>query len=283
MSPAPGSSADDQRAAATRPERFDTETMHRERMAGLGELTAGIAHELNNPIGYIGSNLNTLRRYVDTVSKLMAQSESFMAPEQRAAWQQVLDAARWSVIRDDLVAVVDETREGAEHVKNVVGDLKLLARTSATPEQGCVDQCVSSALTVLTHQLKHRCRVERALSCQDGLLLVRSQVIQLVINLVHNASQAVAANGRVRVSSRSQEGLAIVTVEDDGPGVPPHLHQEIFQSFYTSKENGTGLGLPIVARIARNHGGDVRLDSSPDLGGARFTVELRHWQGTAVP
>ncbi|HEX3134371.1 MAG TPA: ATP-binding protein [Planctomycetota bacterium] len=257
--------------------------MHRERMAGLGELTAGIAHELNNPIGYIGSNLNTLRRYVESMSKLMAQAESFMAPEQRAAWQQALDAARWSVIRDDLVAVVDETRDGAEHVKNVVGDLKLLARTSVTPEQGCVDQCVSSAFTVLTHQLKHRCRVERDLSCHEGLLLVRSQIIQLVINLVHNASQAVAANGRVRVTSRGQEGLAIVTVEDDGPGVPPNLRQEIFQAFYTSKKNGTGLGLPIVARIARNHGGDVRLDSSPDLGGARFTVELRHWQGAAVP
>lgn len=261
---------------------LDTAAIHRERMAGLGELTAGIAHELNNPIGYIGSNLNTLRRYVEVVSALMAQADSFMEPERRAAWQQALEAARWSVIREDLLAVVDETREGAEHVKNVVGDLKLLARTSATPEQGCVDQCVASALTVLTHQLKNRCRVERALSCQEGLLLVRSQIIQLVINLVHNATQAVAPGGQVRVSTRSQEGLAIVTVEDDGPGVPPHLRQEIFQPFYTSKTGGTGLGLAIVARIARNHGGDVRLDSSPDLGGARFIVELRHWQGTAA-
>jgi len=265
-----------------RPERVDADIIHRERMACLGELTAGIAHELNNPIGYIGSNLNTLRRYVDTIATLMAQAESFMAPEQRVAWQQALDAARWPVIRDDLAAVVDETREGAEHVKNVVGDLKLLARTSVTPEQGSVDQCVESALTVLTHQLKHRCRLERDFAGHEGLLLVRSQVIQLVINLVHNASQAVAANGRVRVTTRGQEGLAIVTVEDDGPGVPPHLHQEIFQPFYTSKPGGTGLGLPIVARIARNHGGDVRLDRSPDLGGARFTVELRHWQG-AIP
>lgn len=278
----PDNSVDHQRAAATRPEVLDTGVIHRERMAGLGELTAGIAHELNNPIGYIGSNLNTLRRYVEVVSTLMAQAESFMAPERRVAWEQALVAARWSMIRDDLLAVVDETREGAEHVKNVVGDLKLLARTSIMPEQGCVDQCVTSALTVLTHQLKHRCQVERDLSCHEGLLLVRSQIIQLVINLVHNAAQAVAAGGRVRVSTRSQEGLAILTVEDDGPGVPVHLREEIFQPFYTSKTGGTGLGLPIVSRIARNHGGDVRLDNSPDLGGARFTVDLRHWQGSAA-
>jgi two-component system, NtrC family, sensor kinase len=279
---AAGSSADDVRAAATRPAPLDTAVIHRERMAGLGELTAGIAHELNNPIGYIGSNLNTLRRYVEVVSALMTQAGTFMEPERRAAWQQALEQARWAVISQDLLAVVDETRQGAEHVKNVVGDLKLLARTSVSPEQGCVDQCVASALTVLTHQLKHRCQVERDLSCHEGLLLVRSQIIQLVINLVHNAAQAVAQGGRVRVTSRSQEGLATVIVEDDGPGIPLALRHDVFQPFYTSKVGGTGLGLPIVARIARNHGGEVRLDSSPELGGARFTVELRHWQGPAV-
>lgn len=256
--------------------------IHRERMAGLGELTAGIAHELNNPIGYIGSNLNTLRRYVEVVSSLMAQAGSFMAPEQRAAWQQALDAVRWSVISEDLKAVVDETLHGAEHVKLVVGDLKVLARTSITPEQGCVDQCVLSALTVLTYQLKHRCQVERDLTCRDGLLLVRSQIIQLAINLIHNAAQAVAPGGRVRVTSRSQDGLVTLMVEDNGPGVPPHRWQEVFQPFYTSKQGGTGLGLSIVKRIACNHGGEVRLDSSPDLGGARFTVELRHWQGAGA-
>jgi two-component system, NtrC family, sensor kinase len=274
---------DGRRAAATRPDGFDAQAMHHERMATLGELTAGIAHELNNPIGYIGSNLGTLRRYVDVVTRLMAEAGSYMEPERRSAWEQVLIAARWTTIRDDLTAVVDETRDGAEHLKNVVGDLKLLARTSAVPEQGCIDQCAASALSVLTYQLRHRCQVERDLGCKDALLLVRPQIIQLIINLVHNAAQAVAIGGRVRIRTRSDGGVATVTVEDDGPGVPLHLHQEIFQPFVTSKPGGTGLGLPIVSRIARSHGGGVTLDTSPDLGGARFTVELRNFQGTAVP
>lgn len=292
MTPDPVSPAADGRAAATRPATLDAAPrndisdnalIQRERMAGLGEITAGIAHELNNPIGYIGSNLNTLRRYVDVASTLIAQAGSFMEPDRRIAWEQSLAAVRWSVIRDDLAAVVDETREGAEHVKNVVGDLKLLARTSVSPEQGCIDQCISSALTVLTHQLRHRCQVERDLACHDGFLLVRSQIIQLVINLVHNAAQAVAHGGRIRVTSRGHDGFATITVEDDGPGIPSQLREEVFKPFYTDKTAGTGLGLPIVVRIAGNHGGEVRLDSSPDLGGARFVVELRHWQGTAVP
>ena len=283
MNQAQGDAGSEQRAAETRPAGVDAQAMHHERMATLGELTAGIAHELNNPIGYIGSNLNTLRRYLGIVAKLMGEAGSYMEPERRTAWEQALAMARWDTVRDDLVAVVDETREGAEHLKNVVGDLKLLARTSAVPEQGSVDQCVASALSVLTYQLKHRCQVERDLRCDDGMLLVRPQIIQLVINLVHNAAQAVEAGGRVRIRTRSQDGLSTLTVEDDGPGVPPHLRQEVFQPFVTSKPGGTGLGLPIVSRIARNHGGGVTLDASPDLGGARFSVELRHFQGAVTP
>lgn len=279
----PDPSAATPSGAKRRPEGFGTETIHRERMAGLGELTAGIAHELNNPIGYISSNLNTLRRYVDIVSTLMGQADEFMEPERRAQWHQALQIVRWPTIRDDLAAVVDETREGAEHLKNVVGDLKLLARTSISPEHGNVDQCVNSALTVLAHQLKHRCQVERRLTCQDGILMVRSQIIQLVINLVHNAVQAISSTGgQLRVSSGCLAGVMTLTVEDSGCGIPQHLWEKIFTNFYTTKVTGTGLGLPIVQRIARNHGGEVRCDASPELGGARFTVVLRHWQGAGA-
>jgi signal transduction histidine kinase len=259
---------------------LDTAVIHRERMAGLGELTAGIAHELNNPIGYISSNLNTLRRYLDIVTRLMDEAARFMDPVRAAEWHQMLAESRWQAIRGDLAAVVDETREGSEHLKSVVGDLKELARTSIATEQGSIDPCVKAALTVLTHQLKHHCTVERDLHCTEVMLMVRPQLIQLIINLVHNAVQAIARGGRIRVATHQCDGLTFLTVEDDGPGVPAAMQQKIFSPFFTSKPNGNGLGLAIVERIARNHGGSVRYDASPGLGGARFTVELRQWQGT---
>jgi signal transduction histidine kinase len=113
--------------------------------------------------------------------------------------------------------------------------------------------------------------------------MVRSQIIQLVINLVHNAVQAISsAGGQLRVSTDCHDGVITLTVEDSGSGIPQHLWEKIFTSFYTTKLTGTGLGLPIVQRIARNHGGEVRCDASPELGGARFTVELRHWQGAGA-
>jgi signal transduction histidine kinase len=86
----------------------------------------------------------------------------------------------------------------------------------------------------------------------------------------------------LRVSSQCNDAVITLTVEDSGGGIPPHLWEKIFASFYTTKVTGTGLGLPIVQRIARNHGGEVRCDASPELGGARFTVELRHWQGAGA-
>ena len=262
---------------------LDTRAFHRDKMAGLGELTAGIAHELNNPVGYISSNLNSLRRYAETTSALIAQAELFMDETRREEWRQVLAGARWEFIQRDLTNLIDETREGADHLKSVVSDLKALARTSISTEQGSLDQCVASALGVLTHQLKHRYTVERVLAAGESLTIVRSQLIQLVINLVHNAIQALGANGgRIRITTAHHEHGTVLMVEDAGTGIPTEQRQDVFKPFFTTKPNGTGLGLPIVARIAANHGGTVLCDASPDLGGARFTVTLHHWLGTGT-
>ena len=206
-----------------------------------------------------------------------------MDEPRRAEWCQVLTGARWDFIRGDLSSLIDETREGAEHLKSVVGDLKALARTSISTEQGSLDQCVASALGVLTHQLKHRYTVERVLAADGSLTMVRSQLIQLVINLVHNAIQALGVNGgRIRITTTQGDGRSVLMVEDAGPGIPAELRADIFTPFFTTKPSGTGLGLPIVARIAANHGGTVVCDTSPELGGARFTVTLDHWLGTGT-
>ncbi len=258
---------------------FDTESIHRDKMCNLGELTAGIAHELNNPIGYISSNLNTLRRYSQILAELIAAAEGEMEEAARARWQERLQQARWDFIRTDLNDLIEETRQGANHLKDVVNDLKTLCRTSLSCEQAIPDGCVRSALTVLSHQLKHRYRVRDALSAGEAIPMVRSQIIQLVINLIHNAQQALGdRGGTIMVSTGQADGRTRFSIEDDGPGVPDELRAQIFTPFFTTKGNGTGLGLAIAAQIARNHGGDIRCDRSPQLGGARFVVEIGGWQ-----
>jgi two-component system, NtrC family, sensor kinase len=266
---------------------FDSESIHRDKMCNLGELTAGIAHELNNPIGYISSNLNTLRRYSQILAELIGAADGEMEEAARARWQERLKQARWDFIRTDLTDLIEETRQGANHLKDVVGDLKTLCRTSLSCEQAIPDGCVRSALTVLSHQLKHRYQLRDELKAGDTILMVRSQIIQLVINLIHNAQQALGdQGGTIQVSTSHADGRTQLCIEDDGPGVPEALRTQIFAPFFTTKGNGTGLGLAIAAQIARNHGGDIRCDRSPGLGGARFVVQITGWQagdGAALP
>ena len=257
---------------------FDTESIHRDKMCNLGELTAGIAHELNNPIGYISSNLNTLRRYSQILCELIGDAEKDIEPGARLRWQERLQLVRWDFIRNDLTDLIEETRQGANHLKDVVNDLKTLCRTSMSCEQGIPDGCVRSALTVLSHQLKHRFTVRDALAAPEAMLMVRSQIIQLIINLIHNAIQALGdKGGTILVRSQQADGRTSIAVEDSGPGVDPALRAQIFTPFFTTKSSGTGLGLAIAAQIARNHGGDIRFEESAELGGARFAVEISGW------
>jgi signal transduction histidine kinase len=247
-------------------------------MCNLGELTAGIAHELNNPIGYISSNLNTLRRYSSILSELISAADSDMDADGRVRWKARLGQARWEFIRNDLNDLIEETRQGAHHLKDVVNDLKTLCRTSLSCEQGIPDGCVRSALTVLSHQLKHRFTVRDDLAAKDAVPMVRSQIIQLIINLIHNALQALdGKGGTILIRSRQVDGRTTISIDDDGPGVDASLRTQIFTPFFTTKSNGTGLGLAIAAQIARNHGGDIICEQSAELGGARFCVTINGW------
>ncbi len=270
-------------AAAEQPgPAADERELLRERMAGLGAIAAGVAHELNNPIGYIASNLNTLGRYGTALVSLVAHADAAIPESGRAAWDEAKAAARWDYLRGDLPALIDETRAGARHLTVVVNELKALARSTRDPEQVAPDACVRAALTVLAHQLKHRIVVQQELAADAPLALVRAQVVQVFINLVHNAVQSLGERGgTLRITSIQDADGATVSVEDDGPGVPVERRAGIFAPFVTTKTGGSGLGLAIAARIARSHGGDIACDASPALGGARFSVRLAGWCGQA--
>ena len=255
--------------------------LHRDKMAQLGELTVGIAHELNNSIGYVVSNLGSLRRYSEALVRLVERVEGHLPAEARARWRSELSAARWEFIRDDLSSLLAETQTGAAHLTNVVADLKVLARSSPTTEAASIDACIVSALTVLAHQAKHRCQVERRLAAPRAFTVVRSQLMQLVINLVLNALQALPASGGIiRLTTADADGTVVLLVEDNGLGVADGLAEKIFAAHFTTKPNGTGVGLSLAQQIARTHGGDIAVTRSADLGGAAFRVSLR---GAASP
>jgi signal transduction histidine kinase len=261
---------------------IDAAAVQRDRLESLGRLTAGIAHELNNPIGYISSNIHTLERYAGLITTLVNGVEDLLPESQREEWRNRLAAARWDYLRTDLPALLSETRQGTEQLKHVVAELKSLCRHNASAEPVTVDACVHAALLVLTHALKRRVRVCLDLAAPDHLPLVRAQVVQLIINLVHNAVEAFGdrppGNNAIRITTRVLADAVELTVEDNGPGVPVEDRQRIFEPFHTTKAQGTGQGLAIIERIVHHHGGTIVCDSSAELGGARFVAILRAWQ-----
>jgi len=154
--------------------------------------------------------------------------------------------------------------------------LRLLARSAPTLEECALDECVKSGLTVLGHLLKHRCAVQRRLEAVRPFPMIRAQITQVAVNLVHNAVQSLGeTGGTVRISTMDHNDRVELVVEDSGPGVPEDLREHIFVPYFTTRPNGTGLGLAIARQVAASHGGTLHCEGPSDLGGARFVLILR--------
>jgi two-component system, NtrC family, sensor kinase len=251
--------------------------VQREKMASVGQLVAGVAHELNNPIGFVFSNVSTLE---DFVKRLRAMLDVYRGLELPAA-----DAARvedrWQALKVDyalkyLDSMIQGIREGAERSRKIVRDLRVFARGRDEVWQAVdLHAELDSSLTLLNHLLKDRVTVERRFGDLPSVECVRSQIDQVFLNLLANAAQAIPGPGRIVLETRVEDGVAVVVVEDSGPGIPAEILGKVFDPFFTTKPvgEGTGLGLSISYEIVKKHGGDL-VAESPASGGARFTVRL---------
>jgi two-component system NtrC family sensor kinase len=248
----------------------------RDQLATLGELTAGVAHELNNSIGFVASNLHSLERFTTHLAELVTLADGMIPEEHRVEWSQHLARARWTFLQGDLPSLLEDTRSGADHLVQILGDLKTLARSSQRPESASLNDCVASALGIVAHRARIRgTTMESQLNAGRRRRLLRPQVMQLGINLVLNALEAApVSGGRVRITTVDTADEGQLIVEDNGPGVPSAERERIFQAHSSSKSQGCGFGLTIARQVVRAHGGCIAVDTSPELGGARFTATL---------
>ncbi|MCX5730267.1 MAG: ATP-binding protein, partial [Deltaproteobacteria bacterium] len=216
-----------------------------EKMSALGQLAGGVAHEINNPLGGILA-----------FAQIMAQDER--TPDDKESLRLISDAAM--------------------RAKRIVDSLLRFSRVPKEHERGSVDlaKVVDEALLILQASLRDgKLTVIRELDAAHTVGNA-NQIQQVAVNLIVNASQAVAGKGRIVVhTGAGAPGRVVLTVTDDGPGVPPGLAERVFEPFFTTKPEGqgTGLGLSICYRIAEEHGGSIRLEN-PREGGARFVVDL---------
>jgi len=253
-----------------------------EKLASIGLLSAGVAHEINNPLAYIANNLAVLERDLKGVLGMVAAYESARqplaaaAPGALAAVDAIAEELDWEYVRENLGRMIGRTREGVQRVANIVQSLRGLARTSpAKLEEVAVADLLASALELIQGRLR-RGGIELAVAIPEGLPKLRcvaSQIGQVLLNLLVNAVQAIEEAGRpdgnrLRVSAREADEFQAIEVEDNGRGIDPEHLARLFDPFFTTKPvgEGTGLGLSISHGIVTGHGGRIDVESRPGHG-----------------
>jgi signal transduction histidine kinase len=237
-----------------------------EKLASLGLLVAGIAHEINTPMGAVASMHDTLVRAVDRLRTVLATEIS----RDPACEPKVVSLLRYI---DDANRVI---ADGAGRVSCLVKRLKTFARVDdADPVEADVNEALEDTLLLLRHELEPRIQVRRELGPLPRILGYPARLSQVFVNLLVNAAQAIEGEGKIVVRTRADAERVVVTIEDSGCGIREEHLDRIFEPGFTTKQVGvgTGLGLAISRQIVDEHGGTIEVSSRPGEG-ARFTVSL---------
>jgi two-component system sensor histidine kinase HupT/HoxJ len=246
-----------------------------EKMAALGRLVAGVAHELNNPISFVFGNMYALKRYGEAITKYLSACNGKSGPAEMEALRKDLKIDQ--VLRD-IGPLVDGTLEGAERVRDIVQDLR---RFSSNQEETLEAFNVTRLVRTAADWVIKTQRVKPSvwLDVPDTLEIRgrKGQLHQIIVNLVQNAADVLEGdpNGEIVISGEKTDGEVIIRVADNGPGIPPERIDKIFEPFFTTKPigAGTGLGLYVSYNMAMKQGGDLTATNRPE-GGAEFTVRV---------
>ncbi|MBZ0169594.1 Multi-sensor signal transduction histidine kinase [Candidatus Methylomirabilis lanthanidiphila] len=261
------------------------ELLQSEKMASLGFLVAGVAHELNNPISFVHSNMDFIGEYVLRLKGVLEAYETITLPD-GPAYQQLAElkkGARLDRTLHTLDELITSCKRGTERVKRVVLDLGTFARADdVDPAPADLHEGLEITLNLLAKEYRDRITVHREYGTLPQVECHAGQINQVFMNLLLNAAQAIPETGDVWINTSSHGDKVVVIIKDNGCGIPEANLPRIFDPFFTTKKvgEGMGLGLSISYGIIQKHGGNMRV-SSPDRQGTEFTIELPvKWSGT---
>ncbi|MCL5042222.1 MAG: ATP-binding protein [Gammaproteobacteria bacterium] len=276
--------------------RSQSHLVQAEKMASLGQMVAGVAHELNTPLGYVKNNVQLLGELVRPVLSLAEQQSQLMellndphaSDEQLTdaftATRQAADAAAPAQLAEDLSPLLEDTLFGLEQIAELAVSLKDFSRLDrAMTEAVNLNECVHNALVIARNAIKDNAEVTTRLGELPAITCTPSQINQVLLNLLTNAAQAMDRPGRILVRTWSEMDQVHLSVEDNGRGIPESVQKRIFDPFFTTKSvgQGTGLGLSISYQIIHDHGGRIRFKSEPGRG-TRFLISLPVSQSPAL-
>jgi len=257
-----------------------------EKLASIGQLAAGVAHEINNPIGFISSNLNTLEEYIADIKSLMAKYNDIQPVnnEERRIIFKEIELLREKVdiefILDDLPQLLGESKEGADRVKKIVADLKDFSRIDhGEKEFFNINQGMESTLNIVKNELKYKAEISKEYNEIPEIECYSQEINQVFMNLLTNAAQAIEKRGKIGIKTGMvhHEGhdFIEVRISDTGTGIIEENLNKIFDPFFTTKDvgKGTGLGLNISYNIIKKHNGEIKVESEVGKG-TTFIIRL---------
>jgi len=260
-------------------EEAHNQLLQAEKMASIGQLAAGVAHEINNPIGFVNSNLGVLQNYVQKLLNLVGAYEKY-EPELSTDSIEALNALKQETdlgyLRDDISDLLSESLGGLQRVKRIVQDLKDFSHISDSEMVWAnLEDGLESTLNVVWNELKYKAEVVKDYGKLPEVECIPSQLNQVFMNLLVNAAQAIQEHGKITLRTRQEDDNVRIEIADTGCGIPQEIINRIFDPFFTTKPvgTGTGLGLSITHGIIRKHNGRIDVSSEPGKG-TTFSITI---------
>ncbi|MBN2420044.1 MAG: response regulator [Deltaproteobacteria bacterium] len=251
-----------------------------DKMASIGQLAAGVAHEINNPTGFVSSNLNTLSvyikdynalitRYRNLINKMEQDRQIIKYTEQIQDIRALEGKMDIEFLIDDVASLIEESCEGTERIKKIVQDLKDFAHPGEDkPQYSNINKCIESTLNIVWNELKYKVQIKKDYGTLPEILCFSQQLNQVFANIFVNAAQAINDEGEISIKTCLSGQEIEVIISDTGTGIPEENLSKIFDPFFTTKEvgKGTGLGLNVAYNIIKKHNGEISVKSTEGQG-----------------
>ena len=253
-------------------EEAQSQLLQSEKMASIGQLAAGVAHEINNPVGFIKSNLGTLQRYTTDLVRMIqayAAREAELAPATRETVATLRQALDLDFLLEDLQSLLAETTDGVQRVQDIVRDLKSFSHVNSAEQSWAnLEPGLDSTLNIVWNELKYKAQVVKAYAGLPDILCTPAQLNQVFMNLLVNAAQAIERQGEIQIRTGYSDSEVWVEIADNGRGISPEHMNRLFEPFFTTKPvgKGTGLGLSLSYGIVKKHRGRIEVNSQPGEG-----------------
>lgn len=245
-----------------------------EKMASLGTISAGIAHEINNPLSFLLTNSEVMKEYISSVINYINSLEKMINFDSNIDLKK--EKNEIDFILQDTPMLMNESLEGIERIKQIVSGLKTFSRADdGIAKSFTLNECVESSLRLVSNELKHKSKVFKKLSSIHLIKGADGQIIQVLTNLLVNSAQAIDEFGEISIETYDDDQFAFVKVSDNGKGISQENLKQLFTPFFTTKPTGqgTGLGLSISYGIIKKHSGEISVESTEGVG-TSFLIKL---------